>query len=134
MTPERIRALVEAYGADPRRWPDGEREAARGAADAPLLAEARALDAFLDAAPRPVISAALRDRVIASAADAGLKAGRAARFWMDRLVWATGAGWAAAACAGVIAGVALTQQLTADLQGDAALYQASLGLEEGLIG
>lgn len=134
MTPERFRALVEAYGADPRRWPEGEREAALGAVQPALIDEARALDALLDAAPRPEISHGLRERVIASAAEAGLKAGRTVRFWRDRLVWALGAGWAAAACAGVIAGVALTQQLTADLQGDAALYQASLGLEEGLIG
>lgn len=28
MTPERFRTIVAAYGADARRWPDGERAAA----------------------------------------------------------------------------------------------------------
>ncbi len=28
MTPERFRQLTEIYGAEPRRWPEAEREAA----------------------------------------------------------------------------------------------------------
>jgi hypothetical protein len=53
MTPERFRTIVDAYGADPRRWPDEERAAAqawadlhRGEADT-LLAESAGLDAWL---------------------------------------------------------------------------------------
>lgn len=48
--------LLEAYGADLARWPQGERAAAAAFADtaagelAPKLAQARALDAALDAA------------------------------------------------------------------------------------
>ena len=80
MNADRMRDLAEAWGSDLRRWPDAEREAAGWfAGTRPDEAEralfsARQLDAALDAAPRPVVSAALRDRVIASAAAAGLAA------------------------------------------------------------
>ena len=132
MTEDRFIALVSAYGADVRRWPELERAAARafvaaqpGIARA-ALAEADAIDALLQASPMPPLPAALRDRVIASAADAGLKARKHGRLWLDRLALVFGAGWAAAACAGVAAGVIMTAHLTADAQADAVLYQASL--------
>lgn len=130
MTSERFLALVAAYGADARRWPESERAAARAFAAAhpalagPALAEAA--DALLHESRVAPPSMALRDRVIASAADAGLKARREGRRWLDRLALAMGAGWAAAACAGVIAGVMMTSWLTADVQAEAVLYQASL--------
>ena len=132
MTSERFLALVSAYGADARRWPEAERAAARAfvdaqpAAAAPLLAEADAADALLHASRVPHPSMALRDRVIASAAGAGLKARREGRRWLDRLALTMGAGWAAAACAGIVAGVMMTSYLTADAQAEAVLYQASL--------
>lgn len=128
MTAERFLALTAAYGADRRRWPESERAAAEAFAAAhadaarPILAEADAVDALLHRSPTPQVSLALRDRVLA-AASAG---GRAGRIWIDRLSLAFGAGWAAAACAGVVAGVMLTGHVTADLQADAVLYQASL--------
>jgi hypothetical protein len=132
LTAERFNALVSAYGADVRRWPEGERTAAQtylaaepGAARV-VLAEADALDALLHAAPTPQVSATLRGRVIASAAEAGLKARRHGRVWLDRLALVLGAGWAAAACAGVAAGVIMTGHLTADAQADAVLFQAAL--------
>ena len=73
MTAERFRAIVDAYGADPKRWPAHERAAVeawaaqhRAAADA-LLDEAAQLDAWLPhamvAAPDPALA-----RRIASAA------------------------------------------------------------------
>jgi hypothetical protein len=132
MTSERFLALVAAYGADARRWPAADRAAAeRFAADdparfAPAVAEADATDALLHASCVAPPSMALRDRVIASAAEAGLKARREGRRWVDRLVLTLGAGWAAAACAGIVAGVMMTSYLTADAQADAVLYQASL--------
>jgi anti-sigma-K factor RskA len=131
MNAERLKQLAEAYGADRRRWPEGERKAAETllASDGPwtdrLLFDARQTDAALDASPRPAVSAALRDRVIASAVAAGLSPRKARLFW-DRLVFWFGAGWAAAACAGVIAGASLTPHLTADDQADAVLYQSTL--------
>lgn len=132
MTSDRFIALAAAYGADQRRWPESERDAARAfmAAEPEVaraaLSEADAVDALLHAAPTPVVSMALRDRVIASAAQAGLKAGRQGRRWLDRLTLIFGAGWAAAACAGVAAGVIMTGHLTADAQADAILYQSTL--------
>ena len=132
MTAERFLALVAAYGADRRRWPEGERAAAEAFAAAradiarPALAEADAVDALLHRSPTPQVSMALRDRVLATAASAGGKAGRAGQMWIDRLSLAFGAGWAVATCAGVIAGVMLTGHLTADAQADAVLYQSSL--------
>lgn len=132
MTAERFIALVSAYGADERRWPESERAAARAFMAAQperarvALAEADAVDALLHAAPTPQVSMALRDRVIASAAEAGLKVRRQGRHWLDRLTLLFGAGWAAAACAGVAAGVIMTGHLTADAQADAVLYQSTL--------
>lgn len=132
MTSERFLALVSAYGADARRWPQAERAAAEAfavaepAVAAPALAEADAADALLHASKVRHPSMVLRDRVIASAADAGLTVRREGRRWLDRLALTLGAGWAAAACAGIMTGVMLTGYLTADAQADAVLYQASL--------
>ena len=136
MTEGRIAELAEAWGGDLRRWPEGEREAARAwveadpdAADRALFS-ARQTDAALDAVPRLAVSAALRDRVIASAAGAGLKA-RAAWLGLRRLLWLGGAGWAAAACAGVVFGATLNGTLALERQAEAVLEQASMtGLDD----
>lgn len=128
MSIERLKSLTEAYGADRRRWPEAERAAAEAAlaqdavAADRLLREADAVDAVLDASPRPVVSTALRDRVLASALSAGLTPKQARRVW-DRLVIWFAAGWAAAACAGVVAGVNLTGHLSADARTEAVLTQ-----------
>lgn len=123
MKAERLHELADAYGADLRRWPASERAFAESliAADPSLKAvldEAAALDALLDAAPKPVPSAALIARILAAAPRAKSRLGKA--------IWYLGAGWAAAACAGVVAGVGLTTHLTADARADAVLYQSSL--------
>jgi hypothetical protein len=65
----RFARLVEAYGADPKRWPAAEREPAQilvssNAAAQRLLAEARALDLALSSSPPPAISAALERRLL----------------------------------------------------------------------
>lgn len=126
MTPDRFIALTEAYGADRRRWPDAERAsaeafaAARPDVAARALADAGSLDDLLFASRPPVPSAALRERVIASAV-------RRRVGWMrDRLALTFGAGWAAAACAGIVFGLVAVQHTTADARADAVLYQASL--------
>src|SRR5690606_38596004 len=98
---ERFEHLADAYGADLRRWPEAEREAAR----------------------RPAPSHALRERVIADAAGAHL--GRRGGL-LGPFAWMSGAGWAAAACAGVAFGMVLTSQMTAEIRADTVLYQASL--------
>jgi hypothetical protein len=71
MTIERLTEILSAYGADPLRWPEGERLAAQALAArepraAALVAEAAALDALLDeapgAAPSPALIAAVLKR------------------------------------------------------------------------
>jgi len=132
MTSERFLALIAAWGADARRWPQGERTEAQAFVAAnpetahAALAGAHLVDALLQLSPAPQVSMALRDRVIASAAGSGLKARREGRRWLDRLALALGAGWTVAACAGVAAGVMLTAHMSADARADEVLYQASL--------
>lgn len=135
MNAERLHELIAAYGADTRRWPEAEREAGRAllaaGQDDTAVEAARDLDHLLWASPQPAVSMALRDRVLASAAAAGLTP-RRVRIWRDRLALAFGAGWAVAACAGVAAGVLLSAQISADANADAVLYQASqLTLDDG---
>lgn len=73
MTPERFRAIVDAYGTDARRWPAAERADAsawaqrhRSEADA-LLAEAAQVDAWLASHNVEAPDAAFIERVVASA-------------------------------------------------------------------
>jgi hypothetical protein len=70
MNPDRMQQWIDAYGADPTRWP----AAARGPTDPPLgavdeaLREARRLEQALDAAFEPVaLPLGLRARILASA-------------------------------------------------------------------
>ena len=133
MNAERFSQLVDAYGADARRWPQAERAAAEAFrlaqpdTAARVLAEADTVDDLLDAAPRAVVSHVLRERVLAAAAGAGLKARRPLfGFRPGRLAWLSSGAFAAAAFAGVLAGQSMTTHLTADAQADAVLYQASL--------
>lgn len=72
MNAARFAALLDAYGADPRRWPAEERAAALAfAADDPaapaMLAAAADLDGLIEMAPPQPADAALRDAIIASA-------------------------------------------------------------------
>ena len=123
---DRLEVLAEAYGADLSRWPAHERAFAESliAADPAaraVLEDAAALDALLDASPRIVPSAALTALVLASAPKP-----KASRGHLGRVFGSLGAGWAAAACAGVVAGVGLTSHVTANERADAILYQATL--------
>lgn len=92
----RFEYLLDAYGADFRRWPPAERDAAQAfardnaAALAPLLEAARALDASLDlAGGASAPSADLVGRVMAAAPRL--------RVAPKRMNFAP-AGWALAAC------------------------------------
>ena len=131
MKVERFQELADAYGADMRRWPATDRAAAEALRLAEpvmtgqLLLHAARTDALLQTSATPQVSMALRDRVMASATAAGLSP-RRVQWIAGRIAWLSGAGWAAAACAGVVFGLNLTTQLTADQQVDAVLYQATL--------
>lgn len=136
MDETRFGELADAFGGDVRRWPDDVRDAACVWIDAhPLEAEralfnARQTDAALCASPNPVVSMALRDRVLASAATTGLRV-RAGWPALRKLLWIGGAGWAAAACAGVVFGANLGSHLASQAQADAVLDQAMLsGFDE----
>lgn len=73
MTPERFRTIVDAYGADPRRWPHEERAAAEDWADlhrieaAAVLAESASLDAWLTSHTIAPPARSLIDRIVATA-------------------------------------------------------------------
>ena len=87
----------------------------------------RDLNRLLDASPHLAPSAALRDRVLASAIEAGLTPrgdGWLTR-WRVGLRLTLGAGWGGAACAGVVAGLGVTTQATQAARADAVLSQAA---------
>jgi hypothetical protein len=65
MNEDRLHQLLEAYGADPARWPDNERHhAARLHQAGGVAAAARALDAQLDLYAAPAASARLRQAIL----------------------------------------------------------------------
>jgi hypothetical protein len=108
-TPERFRELAEAYGGAIDRWPANEQLPARArlAADrslAQVLGEAAALDALLDAAPEPMFSGVLRERLISEARKARPRTSPAVR-------WLSGAGLAAACLVGVVTGAHYSDRL-----------------------
>lgn len=69
----RLKAVVDAYGASPERWPVAERaaleRAAAGFDRADWLNEARALDALLDSSRCDGMPAGLAGRIVAAARD-----------------------------------------------------------------
>ncbi|MBL8700380.1 MAG: hypothetical protein JNK67_18535 [Alphaproteobacteria bacterium] len=105
ITAERLREILDAYGAEPHRWPADERDAALAliAAQPSLAAEvaaARDLDAMLALHPEPQIPP-LNPLAIAAAARRGDGAGgRAVRSWLPQV-----ASLAAAAVLGFAVGI-----------------------------
>ncbi len=118
MTPERFHTLVEAYGADPRRWPHHERadalawaRAHRAQADT-VLEAALELDAWLARDMVAPPARALVEQIIDSApvavpAQTNAQSTRRRRFW-----W-SGAAFAGVGLAGALAGaLAMSIMLT----------------------
>jgi hypothetical protein len=106
MTLERLRNLLDAYGADPAHWPDDERATMQAliAASAPAraaLAEAAALDALL-AQDQPAMPL-LNPVKIAAKAAAGARGAQPGSFQVRRM-WPNVAGLAAAAIVGFVVG------------------------------
>lgn len=105
MNTERFISLIDAYGAEPRRWPESERDAAltlareNEAAGAHWRAAA-SLDRVLDEAGVRGPSAALRQRVLGFAP-------RPRPAYRRVSWWAPGASLAAAGVAGLMIGAAL---------------------------
>ena len=101
MTPDRLDAILAAYGARPERWPAAERAAALSlvASDpsrARRLEDEAGLDALLDGNLAPTVHAALVSRILA---------GAPSRRPISR--WWAGLGFATAGLAGVAAGALL---------------------------
>lgn len=108
----RLRRLLAAYGADPRRWPEAEAPGAEALlrslpqAEA-LQREARALDARLDRHPAPAPDQALLERALARAAELEQEQPPAWLPWLGgwpRPVWPQLAALAGAAVLGLIVG------------------------------
>ena len=109
MTPERFHTLVAAYGADPQRWPQHERNDAlewarahRAEADA-ALDDALELDAWLARDRITPPARALLEQIVASAPVPVVAAKR-------RRFWRSSAAFAGVGLAGALAG-ALTMSL-----------------------
>jgi hypothetical protein len=110
----RFRRLIEAYGADPTRWPAGERSRAEAllARSEParrLLAEAQALDAVLMADAKPAaderLAAAVIARATAAPQERPLTQPREFRLdWSLPRLWPQAVGLAAAAVLGFVVG------------------------------
>jgi hypothetical protein len=131
MTIERFAALVDAYGADRRRWPTAEQGAALALlANDPraraLLVEARLLDETLDGEPSPAVSPALRAAVLAATPTPSQArrwaAAATARFWVR--TWGPGAGLVAAGVAGVMFGAVLAGGSSLDAGAQSLLAEA----------
>jgi hypothetical protein len=122
MDAQRFEALAGAYGADFRRWPEAERQAAQAFAQANrmqserLLFEARMIDAALEAAGSAAPSMALRDQVIALAPKA-----RPPRVRAGAWFWVPGAGVAAACAAGALFGMVAMERASAASNADTVL-------------
>jgi anti-sigma-K factor RskA len=72
MTLERLRAVIESYGASAARWPEAERTVAaallaESAEARTLVTEAAPLDELLDAVPAIAPTAAMRAAILAAA-------------------------------------------------------------------
>lgn len=118
----RFEALAEAYGADLRRWPAAERDAADALMAAEpeparaILAEAEGVDDLLAASRPPLVSQALRDAVLA-----GAPRPRPRRSGLG--FWLSGAGFATAAVAGMLVGASALTAITAKDRADQALAE-----------
>jgi hypothetical protein len=109
MNIERFRTLVEAYGANPARWPEAERVAAllfaeQSAEARAALQEATAFDRLLDEAETQPATRALEDRILASFPER--KRGAFAAL-VERVRWIPAAAVACSLVLGLAVGAAL---------------------------
>jgi hypothetical protein len=105
---KRVHELLEAYGADPGRWPPGERAEIQALLEASPEAAARrrtaaAIDALLDRAPRPAASR-LEAEALARRITARPQERISAYRRMQDMIWPRAAGLAAAAIVGFVIG------------------------------
>lgn len=131
MSDARFSAIIEAYGAQPQRWPENERaagllfmqqnpEIARRA-----LSEARTLDAWLSASDEVEAPVSLQWQVLAQMMPAVAAPRVPVRPRRKRWL-AGGLGLAAACAAGIIFGVNVGLMTTSEARAEAVLASASL--------
>ena len=152
LTSERFQAILEAYGAEPRRWPEGEREAAMAFmaehADvaAAWLEAARETDTLLDSlkvadairaasltSARQGLRHDLRTRILDDiqaqmappAVVLHVPSGAARAFRRRPVVWAAGLGLAAC-LAGALLGVNISMMSLADVRAQSVLEQTQM--------
>jgi hypothetical protein len=138
----RFRRLIAAYGADPARWPPGQRgraEAllARSDQARALLAEAQAFDALLLTDAKPPadeqLMAAIIARATAALQERAPSPARAVAFeWSLSRLWPQAVGLAAAAVLGLVVGWA--DLLPGNLAGGDAIDLSDLvagGIDDG---
>ncbi len=119
MESRRLAGILDAYGADPGRWPDAERDAARA-----LLADsaeatahrdaAAALDTVLNAAAAPAPSPELMAAILTAAEPSGWR-GWVAGFWPFGPVWQPVSALATAAVLGMVIGAAAPTSILPEL-------------------
>lgn len=123
----RFEQLANAYGADFRRWPSAEREAAAAYAaehrseSERLLFDARMIDAALDAVVAAQPTYELRQQVIAAAPQPRPRRPRAANPWF----WIPSAGAAAACAAGALVGMVAMDRASASSSADNTVIAAN---------
>ncbi|MEM5424422.1 hypothetical protein [Paraburkholderia ferrariae] len=131
MTPERFHMLVTAYGADPQRWPQHEREDAlewarahRTEANA-ALDEAMALDTWLSRDMVAPPGRALFEQIVAGAPVKPVAAAKRRSFW-----W-SGAAFAGVGLAGALAGALTISFVVLGGTAPAAPHETYLGTSFG---
>jgi hypothetical protein len=140
MTLQRFKDLVEAYGAEPARWPEDERIAAlelleRSAEARAAMEEAQALDRLLDLSPSTAVTPALQERILAALPPRSQSASGVGAFLVSLLpgrpAWVPAAALALSLALGLGVGTfAPTLAGLDDGAGDAALIALGGGLDD----
>ncbi len=126
MTPERLRRLLDAYGADAARWPSEERDRAlallrSSPALQDLRREAHELDGLLDQAALPEVDGELLADVLATAGTPTWSQW-VGSIWPFGPVWKPALGLTTAAVMGAVLGLVITPsaeiaQITQEIEG-----------------
>ncbi|MBT5264794.1 MAG: hypothetical protein HOL85_08180 [Rhodospirillaceae bacterium] len=109
MTEQRLSEILAAYGADPKRWPEHEREAAtalvaRSHEARMAVAEEAELDASLDLVDMEAAPSWLAPKIGAVLAEEASTRPLLSRFWPFGTLWTPAAGLVAAALLGMVVG------------------------------
>ena len=135
----RLREILDAFGAEPRRWPTAERAAvealiANSPEAASLHEDAAALDMLMDLSAPPDPSPELMARILADRESAGWRAA----LWPFGPVWQPVSAMAFAAVLGIAIGAAAPDIVIPDF-GDSAIAEVeslafgpALNLDNGL--